>query len=512
RNPYLSGTNAEIISAILTNRQAPLKDSIHRTLVGFERVVEKCLQKDKNNRYQSAADLLLDLDRLEQSSFPRKAIRHLLSMRAAGAFALVVLLIIILNFVYIRATRPINVAVLPIVNESGDSSLDYLSDGLTDNLINRLSVLSKLQVRPLTMVAGYRQSGIDPKQVGRDLHADAILVGKISGTKDLPLLETTLLNVVDGSEVWKEQYRIEGAKVIAAEEEIAKRVITKLETRSATDENRLRSAQRPKSSEAHRLYMQGRYYLRNRDGTADIEKAIASFNEAIRLEPTYAQAHAGLADCYVLSNRVNYGHMTTREAMTRAEAAAREALENDDTLPEAHTSLGIVNLSYHWNWTEAEKEFKRAMQLNPNYAPAHYWISNLLVVTGRALEAITEAEIARDLEPLSVPAIMNVCRTRYFARQYDQANACFGKLALEQPNNTNLTYARALVLLQKEQYDECIKMLEALYQINKARVGASLGYTYGIAGRSADATRVLTEMLEVQKNTYIPPQEFGLIY
>lgn len=511
-NPFSRDSNAEIISAILTEDVPLLKNSVVQVPRQFDRIIQKCLKKETAERYQSATDVLSDIDSLQEELAGRGTREWFPSIRIAAALMLFIFLATVGTFAYFRLTRPLAVAVLPIVNESGDPTLEYLGDGLTDNIINKLSGLSKLQVKALTLVSGYKGQSIDPKKIGHDLKADALLLGRLTKMKDGLMLQTTLVSAADGSELWGENYRIESPNIAAIEKEISQKITARLELWSTTDEGRIEAARRVQNPEAHRLYMLGRFYWKRRDGPEDIDRAIASFDEAIRLEPTYARAYAGLADCYVLRNKVAYGHMETKEAMTKAEAAAKEALDNDDTLAEAHTSLGVVLLNYHWDWSEAEKRFKRAIQLNPDYAPAHYWYSNLLVMTARAPEAIRESEIAKDLDPFSAPSVMNFCRALYFARQYDTAAGCFDKLAKEQPTNTNVSYARGLVYLQKGAFADALRIFETLYSADKSRAGAALGYTYAVSGKRSEALKVLADMQELRTQSYISPQEIALIY
>jgi tetratricopeptide (TPR) repeat protein len=198
--------------------------------------------------------------------------------------------------------------------------------------------------------------------------------------------------------------------------------------------------------------------------------------------------------------------------MSKAEAAAKQALEIDDTLPEAHASLGVINMRYHWRWQEAESRLQRAIALDPDYAPAHFWYSNLLTITGRRQEAVSQAEVAKDLDPFSPAATMNHCRAIYFARQYDRAAACFDKLIEEHPDYTHGKYARGYVYLQKGMYREAVGVFEELYAADKSLAGAALGYAYGVTGRRDDALRVISEMQELSKSVHIPPQEIALVH
>jgi tetratricopeptide (TPR) repeat protein len=205
--------------------------------------------------------------------------------------------------------------------------------------------------------------------------------------------------------------------------------------------------------------------------------------------------------------------MNTEEAMAKAEADAREALQLDETLPEAHTALGDVYWRRYWNWAAAETEFKKAILLDPDFAPAHYAYSNLLAINGRLPAAIGESEISYKLDPFSPPANMNYCRAFYFARDYERATACFEKLMKEQPDYENGQYIQGLIYLQTGMYKEATRIFEALYAGDKPLAGAALGYTYGVTGRQKDALRVMSELKSLKSDeSYLSPQEFAIIY
>lgn len=512
KHPFAYNTNAEIISAILTIKPASFKNTAAHATRELDRIVQKCLEKKKEDRYQSASDLLLELEATRNVMKEHRWLKSHLTARTAATFALLSLLVIVSIFIYFQITRPKTVAVLPIANASGDQALDYVGEGLTDSITNKLSGLSKLRVKAATLVSGYKQPNIDPLKIGRDLGVDAILVGKISGGKELPVLQATLLSTADGSSLWEGQYSIDLAQVFSIETDVSQKVASKLEFRSVEDQRRIRTSREVQNAEARKEYWLGRYFWRNRDNNNTLLAAIEHFNAAIKLEPTYARAYAGLADCYAYGNVVAYGQMDTKEAMKKAEWAAKAALDLDDTLPEAHTSLGTVNMKYYWNWQEAERHFQRAIELNPDYAPAHYGYSSLLTITARTTESIAQSETAKDLDPFSPPIALNICRVLYFARRYDQATSCFEKVVQEQPNYKGGRYSRGLMYLQQSRYSDAVAIFEDLYKSDKRLAGAALGYTYGVMGKHADARRVLNEMEALSKPTNLPAQEIALIY
>jgi serine/threonine-protein kinase len=533
-NPFARESDAEIISAILTSEPPPLRSAAPEVSPELERIVHKCLEKDRAGRYHSANELLYELGTLGQEDNSRPRRRPYTSLPAFAAFVLVIALAGFSAFAYVRlnpvrttvagfaseqsalnagqASAPAvhSLAVLPIANEAAGESTEYLADGLTESLIGKFSALPELRVKAYTSVSGYKDRMTDPQSAGRELDVDAVLSGKIVRQQNLLVLDIRLVRTLDGAQMWAARHPINLADVLSLHDDIARSVTDSMEMRSGW-ERTLSASRGTASPEAFRQYMLGRYYWKNRD-EQNLHKAIGYFNEAITLDPLYAQAHAGLADSYVLLSTVSFGKTPTEEAMLKATAAAKEALALNDNLPEAHTSLGVVSLRYDWDWENAEKEFKRAIELKPDYAPAHYWYSSLLIITGRREEAVAASETARRLDPFSPPAVMNVCRTLSLSRQYDRAIACYDKLIAERPDYAHAQYLRGLVYQRSGRNKEALEIFQGLYAKNKALAGAALGYAYGKAGRMEEARRILAEMEALSKRRYVPAQEFAIIY
>jgi serine/threonine-protein kinase len=512
KNPFVRDNKAETISSILVSQPQPLRAISPNIPREFERVVQKCLEKEASERYQSAKELLVDLQLVQKLIDGERSKPRYMNVRAAAALALLLLLIIVSIFSYNYLSRPHSVAILPFANETGDTSLDYLSDGLPENIIGKLSDLSKLRVKGFSMVSGYKGRQLDLQKIGRDLNVNAVVVGRISGTKDSVSLQMIMINTADGSQLWTNNYKVGRAELFHIEEDVSRQIISKMELWPGKDEDKSAAKPRARNPDAHDQFMLGRYYWRFRDKDL-IVKAIEHFQAAIKLDPLYAQPYAGLAESYVLLNTVHYGYMTTKEAMEKAEYAANQALELDPHLPEAHTSLGVINLKRHWNWPAAESAFKRAIEIDPGFAPAHYWYSHILTLTGRHAEAISESETAKSLDPFSPLTSLNYCRSFYYARDNERASACFERLVADYPNYNNGKYVQGLVYLSRGMYRDATLIFEKLYAADKSSAGAALGYTYGVTGRRDDALKVLTEMESLRSDkTYISPQEFAIIY
>ena len=520
KHPYHQGNNAELISAILTLEPRPLGQTTAEFPKGLNHVVTRCLKKERENRYQSVNEVLLDLESLQNGISVSPTVPTTLILRAAALLAVLILLVAGAAFVYSRMNRNVKtLAVLPIVCDGLDPGTRCLGPELTDSLISRLSQRADLRIKKSEVVpALYGPQAVSPQKIGQALNVDVILFGRIVPRGNSLLLQTRLENVKNGARISEDEYLLESTDTLPLQDEVSLRVSLYLQLAPGDDAKKtvaLVAARQHRDPEAFELYLRGRSYWNKRD-RVNIQKAIDLFRQAIDRDPVFGQAYARLADCYVVMNSVAYSSMSAKEAMTRAESAARQALEIDDMLPEAHTSLGVVQLRYHWNWAEAEKELKRAIEIDPRYAPAHYWYSHLLAVTGRKDEAIAQSEMARDLDPFSPLVLMNLARTYYRVRDYDRAIELLEKTRDEHPDNSSIPYVLGYVYFQKGMYQEAIKIFEEIATRNDGRdkwlAAAPLGYGYAKAGRRADALRILAEIEEQSKKELIPAQERAVIY
>ena len=512
KNPFAHGNNADVISSILTSDLPLLKESCPQAPRELGRIIRKCLEKDRRQRYQSASELLIDWDNYANATRGRRTDLWQFVVRWAAAAVMLLLLAAVVVYTIRYWTRPRTVAILPMVNESGDRDLNKVAAVLTESTINQLSGRAKLKVKAFSMVSGYKEQ-IDPQKIGRELNVDHVVLGKIHRNDDSFILDIKMIDVEDGTQRWANSYRMELATYFSVPPEISNDLTSTLEPWSAQDEDRLQRA-RSIDPKARHEYVLGRYYWRNRDNNGSLKEAINHFDAAIKIAPAYAEAWAGLADCYLSGNVVSYADlgMDTAKAMQHAERAANDAVEIDPNLAEAHTSLGYVHLKIHWNWQEAEKEFERAIQLNPDYDLAYFGYSNLRTITGPDSKAIALSRRAKELDPFSPVARLNFCRSYYHARQLEEASVCFENLVKDRPDYTNGQYVRAFVYLQRGLIPQAIVSLEGLYVNDKRGNAGALGYAYGIAGNKEGAHRMLAELERLSKASYISPQEFMLVY
>jgi len=335
------------------------------------------------------------------------------------AGAALVVLAASLGFWFLRPARAIDsVAIIPFTNSGADPNTEYLSDGITESIIDSISQLPNLRVMAWTTVARYKSQTKDPLAIGAELGVKSVLTGKIVQSGNQLQIQTELVDLATGSRLWGEQYTRQLSDVIPLQKEISLRISEKLRLKlSGADEQKLKK-NTTADPEAYTLYLKGRYFW-NKRSEEGMRKAISYFQHAIDRDPGYALAYAGLADAYNLGD--DWGSTPPSESFPRAKAAALRALDLDDSLAEAHTSLAFVKANYDWDFPGAEEEFQRAIALNPNYATAHQWYAMYLVPMRRFAEAEREIKVAQDLDPLSLIISLGVGEIFEWERNYDAA-------------------------------------------------------------------------------------------
>jgi TolB-like protein/Tfp pilus assembly protein PilF len=375
-------------------------------------------------------------------------------------------------------TQISSIAVLPFVNESGNADIEYLSDGMTETLINNLSQIPNLSVKARSSVFRYKGREIEPQQIAQDLKVQAIVNGRIMQRGDNLTLNLEMVDVQTGDQIWGEQYSRKLTDLVTLQSDIARDVSNKLRSRlSGADEKKVTKSYTA-NPEAYQLYLQGRYFWSKRN-EADIRKSLDYFQKAIDKDPTYALAYAGLADAYTVLP--SYTNDSALDAYPRARAAALKALELDESLAEPHATLGTVLFEYEWNFAEAEKEFKRAIELNPSYATAHHWYAEYLLAMGRNDEALAEIKRAQAEDPLSL-IINGIVGVIHFVRgEHEQAVAQLKKTVEMDPNFPRAHMFLAEIYRDRGMYEQAIDEQEKHMTL--------LGMPPNDAARMADALR-----------------------
>src|SRR6266496_6629682 len=434
-------------------------------------------------------------------------------------FVVPVLLFAALLYVaLIRKWRPsvtpavTSIAVLPFQNLSGDSEQEYFVDGMTDALIGDLAKIGALRVISRTSAMHYKGTNKSLPEIAKELKVDVVVEGTVQRSGDRVHVRAQLIHAASDSHLWAAEYDRDLRDVLALESEVARTIASEVRIKITPAEQRLLAPKRVIAREAIDDYLQGRYYL-NRRTEQNLRKAIKFFEGAIQADPNYAQAYAGLADCYNQLGTAMIGVLPPSEARRTAETAARKALEIDNDVAEAHAALGYVNY-FNWNWTTAEEEFKRAIELNPNYASAHSQYAHYLVCRGRVDQALAEINRAQELDPLS----LSLSSRRGFiltnARRYEDAREQLRRVIAIDPNYYEAHWVLALNCFANKQVDEGINEAEKSVAVSgraPAALGV-LGLAYGLGGQKRKANDVLNELLQLQQKRYVTPMAFTYVY
>lgn len=404
-----------------------------------------------------------------------------------------------------------SIAVLPFHNASGDPEMEYLSDGISDALINTLSQLPEIRVMARSSVFRYKGRQADLQAVGHDLNVRALLTGMVAQRGGTLTIGAELVDAAKGWRLWGEQYNRRSSDLLAIQEEISREITEKLRLR-LTAEARARLGKRyTENPEAYQSYLRGRYHW-NKLTEDGLYKSIDFFKRAIEQDPRFALPHAGLSDCYGLF--AFFGTCPANDVMPKAEQAARKAIEIDDSLADAHASLAGILKYHHWDWANAEIEYKHALELNPNHATAHRWYADFLSALGRTGEAFAEMERALDLDPLSLIINAEIAWISYLARDTGRAVRQSLKTLEIEPQFLPACHILGLAYEQMGENQEAINALE------KASRGSSgnpislsgLGHAYAAGGRKREARKILSDLRSHAKSRYAPPYGFAILH
>jgi tetratricopeptide (TPR) repeat protein len=358
----------------------------------------------------------------------------------------------------------------------------------------------------------YKGKEVDPQIVGRDLQVDAVLTGRVLQQNDTLVIQADLMNVSDGSQLWGEHYTRKLVDVFVIQDEIAKQITDRLRWRLTGEEQKLVTKHYTENTEAYDLYLKGRYF--SGKGTEDaLKKAIEYYQQATALDPNYALAYVGIASSYTSLGGV-LGYQSPAENYPKSKEFAMRALALDETLAEAHSALATYSLNYEWNWPEAEQQYKRAIELNPNYGVAHAGYGTYLEALGRFDEAVRERQLAQKFDPLSPFAVADVGYPLYYARQYDEAIKHYRRGLELDPKFSWGHLWIGQVYVQRGMYNEAIDEINQAIQLSggDTRARATLGHAFAVAGRRDDAIKVLNELRSLAKERYVSPYFMALIY
>jgi serine/threonine protein kinase/Tfp pilus assembly protein PilF len=568
RLPFEGSNTNEILASILSDKEPPpLARYAREVPAELERIVSKALRKNRDERYQTIKDMLLDLKNLKQElEFERKLERSLPPRAEAGlstgqvaeptqvsptppstsgesvpatspptlpvssveyvvvgikqhkrGFVFVMAVLIIATGVgswfFIHRSSNVStidsIAVMPFENVTHDQKIEYLSDGITESLINSLSQLPHIKVIARSSVFSYKNQTPNLQQVAQRLNVQAVLTGRVLVQGDTLNVSVELTDTQNNTQLWGQHYTRKASDVFAVQDEIARQVTDTLRVRLTGGQQEQVTKRYTENAEAYRLYLQGRYYM-NQGSEEDLNRAIQSFDQAIALDPRYALAYAARAETFFdMGDLV----LPMSEAIPKAKQDSETALRIDDKLAEARMTLANIKFQYDWNFARAEEDFKQVIELNPNYAEAHHQYMYYLAMMGKPMEALAEIKLAQQLDPVNPSINVDVCLPYYLAQQYDQSIAQARK-ALEMFPNFYLPHmALGSALFEKGDISAGIEELEKAKTMEPTPlVIGQLGYAYAKSGRNDEARKSLAELKEQSKGRYVPPFWIAMIY
>jgi serine/threonine protein kinase/tetratricopeptide (TPR) repeat protein len=492
----------------------------------LSRLILRCMEKDKEKRFQGADDLLSELIKIEEGiptteriipkrkPITSKEITVTFGLKKILIPALVAIVIVMIGVIIWRLIpkkeavsllpSKSSIAVLPFEDLSSQRDQEHFCDGMTDDIIAKLSKLEGLKVISRTSVMRYKNKDKDIKVIGKELGVATVMEGSVRRENNNIRVNAQLINVEDGFDLWAETYDRELINVFDIQSDVAEKIARALKARLSPDEIEGIEKKPTENLEAYSLYLKGRW-LWNKRTEEDLNKAIEYFEQAIEEDPDYSLAYVGLADSYLVLP--DYSPFPAKKAYQMAKEAALKALEIDSMLAEAYTSLAMVKASAEWDWIGAENDYKRAIELNPGYATAHHWYAFYLTGLGRHDEAIAEIKIAQELDPLSLVISRNLGMFFYYARQYDKAIEAFQRTIDMDPSFSEVHLGLGVAYLQKSMYEEALAEFQK--EISQAGIGittigiTAIGITYAKMGRRDEAQQVLDDLINRSKEEYV---------
>ena len=506
RRAFGGGSAAAIIGAVIYKEPEPLTGP-----PAIQAIVSKCLAKSRDGRFQSATDLRRALEgaSIRDTAIPSGK-RRTVAWAIAAALLMIACIAVGIYWKGSRTSAINSIAVLPLENRSNNADADYISDGITESVNNSLARLPNLRVIPHSVALHYKGKQVDAQKVGDELKVQSVLTGSVTPQGDGLTVNVELDDIRDGKELWGQQYNRNAADLLAIQNDIASEVSQRLGGQTSAAAEQTMSKDSTGNPEAYQLYLKGKYYTNKltKDGLA---KGIDYFNQAIAIDPNYGLAYNGLAFNYI--NQDGW-YMRGAEAGPKAKEAAQKALAIDPKDADAHLALAIESQWYEWNWAVAEREFKRAIELNPNDAEARGYYSWFLAPMGRGPEALVEAKRGQQIAPLSSLGNFFVASVLVFTRQWDPAIAQLHSDIDLEPNFWFDHCFLGRAYEAKGRLPEAIAEFQNALALDKdnTEIWSGLAHAYALAGNKAEAQKVLSHFNELSTHNYVSPYSRAIIY
>jgi TolB-like protein/Tfp pilus assembly protein PilF len=530
QRPFREEVAVRLVDAILHQAPMPPRKVNARISPELERIILKCLEKDPENRYQSAKELAVDLRRLglptSAATMPSRLPRsRRWSLAVVGALAALLAVLVGLNVGELRdavwsrvsgrakPARIESLAVLPLENLARDPSQDYFADGMTEALIAALARIGALRVISRTSVMQYRGAKKPLPQIAKELGVDAVIEGSVLREGDQVRIAVQLIHGPTDRHLWANSYQRELRSILTLQSEVARAIADEIKVKLTPQEQARLASARPVNPEVYESYLRGRYDLDRRSAEA-ARQALRHFEHALGIDPTHAPSYAALADAYMVLGTGFIAAQPATEARPKGKVAAMKALEIDPGLAEAHAALGATYLCYDWDWAAAEAELRRATELNARYAPPHQWYALLYSAMGRFDDALAAARRAQEFDPLAPSASVYTPRVLYYARRYDQAREALGKVLDLDPDFILAHFWLGRCFVAQSVRERAISELRTA--VNLSGRGpvmlAALAHGYAVTGQGAEARKLLGELNELSKQRYVPSYNIAEVY
>ncbi len=522
--PFRGEASGVVFEAILNRAPVPPLRINPEIPSKLEEVIQRALEKDREVRYQSAAEMRAELKRLKRDldsqsvagvPFETKPRRPSFALILGGCAVIVLALASLLAWRFLWPHAPVgtsihSLAVLPFANAAKDPEMDYLSDGISAEITNSLSRLPNLQVMASSTVSRYKSRQDDPQGVGRDLHVDAVLTGRVAEHGNELDVQAELVNVTTGAQLWGEHYTRSINDASQLQGAITSELAGVLQPKLSGADKQSVAKTGTQNSEAYQLYLKGRYHI-EKYTRADTDLGIGEFRRAIQLDPNYAAAYAGIAYSYVIADDF---FLSPKDSIPPAREAAQKALQLDESNPEAHIAMAWVKWTYDYDWKAGEKEFQRAIELSPRNSQAHAFYGYFLVLGGRVEQGIEEGRLGVEQEPSALEANGFLGGSLYYAHRYDEAEKQLRKALDLDPN---YWMPEMMLGTSYEQQGNISAALDGLQKATEFETEipvplAELGHLYGKMGRKNDAERILKQLTNPQAKIYVPPYNLAEVY
>lgn len=513
RQPFSGDTASQTIDKIIHSQPDGIITLNQGVPLELERIIRKCMEKDPNNRYQSAAELLIDLKNLNRdlnSGISQPVSKKSKKIKNVIPIALLIVVIAFVAFFiyrqYLQKKEIRSIAVLPFKNINVETQ--YLSDGIADSVINNISPISRIRVMARGTVFNYKNRDIDPRQVGKELGVDSVVSGKVLQQGDSLIVTVDFVDAHDGRQLWGEEYKRNMNDIVSLQSEISKEISNQLRIKLTEQEENSVARQHTTNNEAYQSYLKGQYLLLQRTPEST-QKAMTFFQDAIKKDPRYALAYNGLADCYnyLGINGAILGGLPPKEVMPKAKELAMKAIQLDETLAEAHRTLGQIHLVYDFDWIAAERELNRAIQLNPNDSQTVIRQTARYITMGQFQEAHASIKRFKELDPGHFPSqLISVGIQHCWMREYDDAIEQLQGITEMVPSYAAPYYWLGVAYTGKKDYEKAMKHFEKAVQYAPRSPVALSGLAYGLAkaGKIKEAEAIVSELLSQSKSSYVP--------